>query len=158
MNTQTGIASLRNLGTGGATALCRNASNQISTCSSSLRYKTNIASYDSGLSLIMRLRPVTFNWRENNLFDFGLVAEDVAEIEPLLATFGIDGRVEGVKYDRLGVVLVNAVGEQQHQIEDQKRQIEAQAELIRRQQSELDELKSVVCSMNPSAEFCKRGR
>jgi type III secretory pathway lipoprotein EscJ len=39
-----------------------------------------------------------------------------------------DGQVEGVKYDRIGVVLINAVKEQQAQIEQQKEQLKRQQE------------------------------
>lgn len=133
---------------GGGTDICiRTSDRVISQCSSSIRYKDNIASFSSGLSLVKRLRPVTFNWKSDGTLDLGLVAEEVAEIEPLLATFA-DGRVEGVKYDRLGVVLLNAVKEQQTQIEAQAKQIE-------RQQSVIDNLKKLVCAQNPGAELCK---
>jgi type III secretory pathway lipoprotein EscJ len=40
----------------------------------------------------------------------------VAAIEPLLVTRNASGQVEGVKYDRVAVVLLNAVKEQQAQI------------------------------------------
>ncbi len=129
------------LGIGGSTQLCRNASNVISACSSSLRYKTNIAPFNSGLNVVNRLQPITFDWKTGGLRDLGLGAEDVAAIEPLLVTYNKDGQVEGVKYDRIGVVLVNAVKEQQAQIV--------------RQQQQLDALKKIVCLDHPGAEVCK---
>ena len=43
--------------------------------------------------------------------DVGFGAEDVAAIDPRLAVFNEAGEVEGVKYDRLTTVLVNAVKE-----------------------------------------------
>ncbi|MBK8466110.1 MAG: tail fiber domain-containing protein [Chloracidobacterium sp.] len=129
------------LGAAGATALCRNASNQIATCSSSMRYKANIDRFASGLSLINRLKPITFDWKDGGMHDLGLGAEDVAAIEPLLVTYNSKGEVEGVKYDRIGVVLVNAVKEQQKIIEDQQTQIDA--------------LIKLVCLTNKDAEVCK---
>jgi hypothetical protein len=51
------------------------------------------------------------------MHDFGLVAEEVASVEPMLVTHNKDGQVQGVKYERLGVVLINAIREQQTQIE-----------------------------------------
>ncbi|MBK7707294.1 MAG: carboxypeptidase regulatory-like domain-containing protein [Acidobacteria bacterium] len=59
-------------GAAGSTQLCRNASNEISTCSSSRRYKNNIVDFQPGLSIIDRLRPVTFNWNVSNQADMGL--------------------------------------------------------------------------------------
>jgi type III secretory pathway lipoprotein EscJ len=83
------------------------------------------------------------------------VAEDVAAVEPLLTSHNDKGEVEGVKYDRVGVVLVNAVKEQQQQIESQQEQIDQQKELIKRQQMEIDALKQFVCSQNPAAKLCQ---
>jgi hypothetical protein len=112
-----GQASFNTLGSGGSTTLCRNAQLLISTCSSSLRYKKEIAAFSGGLDLIRRLHPITFSWRADGTRDLGLGAEDVAKVEPLLVTHNDKGEIEGVKYDRLNVILINAVKEQQNQIE-----------------------------------------
>ena len=85
----------------------------------------------------------------------GLVAEEVEKVEPLLVTRDNKGEVEGVKYDRVGVVLVNAVKEQQAQIESQQKQIDGQKEIIKKQRADLDALKALVCLQNPSAVVCK---
>jgi hypothetical protein len=154
-----GTIRLDTLGVGGSTQLCHNGSNQISTCSSSARYKDNINSFSSGLSLIRQLRPVTFNWKDGGMADMGLVAEEVNAVEPLLTTTNASGQVEGVKYDRVGVVLVNAVKEQQAQIEAQAAQIELQRveiELLKEKAAEVDELKALVCGQRPRAGICKR--
>src|SRR6185369_11141620 len=106
------------------TSLCRNVNNEISTCSSSLRYKTNINTFSSGLDIVNRLRPITFDWRLGGMHDLGLGAEDVAAVNELLVIRNAEGQVEGVKYDRIGIVLLNAVKQQQTQIDDLKKQIE----------------------------------
>ena len=51
------------------------------------------------------------------------VAEEVAAVEPLLVTHNTRGEVEGVKYDRINVVLVNAIKEQQAQIDKLRRDL-----------------------------------
>ena len=129
------------LGSAGSTSLCRNASGQISTCSSSARYKQNISSWHSGLDLIHSLRPVTFNWKADNQGDLGLVAEEVASVEPLLVTRNDKGEVEGVKYDRISVVLINAIDQQQDEINSLKQQI--------------TELKGLICAGNKRNAICK---
>jgi hypothetical protein len=150
------------LGAAGATNLCRNANNEISTCSSSLRYKTNINSFGSGLNIINALNPITFNWKDGGMRDMGLVAEEVAAVEPLLTTTNDKGEIEGVKYDRVGVVLVNAVKEQQAQIESQQDQIRKQNEQIEKQKIQLQQqqgliegLIRVVCKNDAQADVCK---
>lgn len=125
-----GTARILNLGSGGSASLCRNGSGQISACSSSLRYKTNIADWRGGLSLVNRLRPVTFDWKDSRAHDLGLVAEEVAEAEPLLVTRNEKGEVEGVKYDRLSAVFINAFKEQQAQIERQQAEAKSQQSQI----------------------------
>jgi hypothetical protein len=99
------------LGAAGALPLCRNASNQIAACSSSLRYKDQVEAFTGGLDLVSRLGPISFTWKDGGARDVGFGAEDVAAIDPRLAVFNPDGTVEGVKYDRLTTVLVNAVKE-----------------------------------------------
>src|SRR5215813_10773004 len=132
---------LNELRGGGGSAVCRNSSNELSFCSSSMRYKSNIGQFSSGLNLIGHLHPITFDWKADGKHDFGLAAEDVEKIDPLLVTYNKDGQVEGVKYDRIGVVLINAVKEQQAQIEAQRKEVAA--------------LKKVVCLDHPEAEACK---
>ncbi len=143
-----GFLRVAQLGSTGVLSLCNNINDTISSCSSSIRYKENIRQFNSGLSLVSLLRPVSFNWKDGGMSDLGLVAEEVAALEPLLTTTNAKGEIEGVKYDRLGVVLVNAVKEQQTQIEDQRRTIDQ----LRQQ---VEGLRQLVCVANATAAICK---
>ena len=158
------------LGSGGLTQLCQNTSREIASCSSSIRYKSNVEDFHAGLDLIRKLRPVSFNWKGDGALDVGFVAEEVEKVEPLLTNANSNGEVEGVKYDRLGVVLVNATNEQQLQIDVQDRKIEShektiqkQTDTIKRQQKqidrqrkELEDIKKLVCLQNSDSDICKR--
>ena len=93
--------------------MCRNASNEIAACSSSLRYKSNVADLALGLDTIAQLRPVTFDWKDSGQADLGFVAEEVQQLTPLLTTLNAQGQIEGVKYDRITAVLVKGMQEQQ---------------------------------------------
>ena len=150
-----GIIRVGSLGAAGSTSLCRNANEQISTCSSSLRYKTNISPFLSGLNLITRLQPISFTWKDGAMRDLGLGAEDVEKVEPLLVTYNAKGEVEGVKYDRVAVVLLNAVREQQIQIQQYQQQAAQQQEQLRRQQQEIAVLKQWLCRTHPQAALCQ---
>jgi hypothetical protein len=138
---------INSLGSAGATTLCRNASNQIATCSSSLRYKTAVQTFTGGLNLVRRLRPITFNWRDGGTRDVGFGAEEVATVEPLLVTYNQDGLIEGVKYAQITTVLVNAVKEQQANIELLKEEIN-----VLRQQVVV--LKKLLCAQKQNPEMC----
>lgn len=106
------------------------ASRQLTQCASSLRYKHNVAAYRAGLAVVTRLRPITFDWNEGGRPDLGFGAEEVAGVEPLLVTRDEQGRTQGVRYDLISVALVNAVKEQQSQIERQQREIDELRRLL----------------------------
>jgi hypothetical protein len=129
------------LNVGGLPA-CIDGDNFLSFCASSRRYKTNIATFRSGLDLINRLRPVSFNWKKDGTVDMGLIAEEVAEVEPLLTTTDKNGQTQGVKYDRIGVVLINAVKEQQAEIETLK--------------NEIADLKALLCAKDTKNKICRK--
>jgi hypothetical protein len=108
----------------GGQALCWNSSNRVALCmASSLRYKTQIHSFLGGLDIVRRLRPITFTWKEDGARDLGLGAEEVARVEPLLTFRNKRGEIEGVKYNQVSAVLINAVKEQQQQIQELQRQL-----------------------------------
>jgi TolA-binding protein len=115
---------------------------------------------------VRRLRPIGFTWKQGGMRDIGFGAEDVEKIDPLLVTYNQQGQVEGVKYDRINVVLVNAMKEQQQQINAQQKQIrDLQVELKRRpelnqqlqqQQAQINSLRKLVCAVNPTPELCHK--
>ncbi|MBI1759828.1 MAG: tail fiber domain-containing protein [Acidobacteria bacterium] len=155
-----GFVTLNSIDTsfGGGVPLCWNLSlnNRIASCSSSsIRYKTNLAAFPSGMALVRQLRPVTFDWKANGQHDVGFVAEEVAEVNPLFVTYNQDGQVEGVKYDRLGTAFVNAFKEQQAQIESQTQHLHTLQNQLKQQQQQLDTLRKLVCQTNPQATACQ---
>ena len=107
-----------------AAAVCFNALGDLLQCgASSLRLKTNVKSFVTGLNLIRRLQPISFEWKDGSGYDIGLGAEDVAKVAPFLTLTNRDGEVAGVKYERLNILLINAINEQQQQIAQLKARI-----------------------------------
>ncbi len=100
------------------------------TSQSSLRYKTDLRPFLGGFNVINRLVPYNFAWKTGGIRELGLVAEDVAQIEPLLTFKNSKGEIEGVKYENLNVVFINAFKEQQRQIEELREQLKQQAQQI----------------------------
>jgi hypothetical protein len=134
------------LGVAGSTQLCRNASNQIAACSSSLRYKDNVNPLALGLATIARLRPVTFNWKDSGQADLGFVAEDVNQVTPLLTTINAQGQIEGVKYDRITAILVKGMQEQQAQIAELRKQNAEQLTQIHDLQAQVSQAQQGISS------------
>jgi hypothetical protein len=103
---------------------------QLGTVSSSRRYKEAIEPIGDMSGMLTKLRPVTFRYREP--FDegakpiqYGLIAEEVAEVLPDLAVFNDDGRPETVKYHLLPSFLLAGYQQQQRIIQAQAEQIAA---------------------------------
>lgn len=128
-----GTVNIGNIPGSGNAPLCTlsTSPNVIRFCSSSMRYKDHARPFTAGLSLIDKLRPIVFTWKENGASDIGLAAEDVAAVEPMLTFSNEKGEVEGVKYAQLNVFFVNAIKEQQAQIERQQAQIDKLTKLVR---------------------------
>lgn len=88
---------------------------------SSIQYKSNVMPNQSGLRVVEQLEAVNWDWKEQQgnikvkAPTVGFIAEDVAKVMPDLV-YSKDGKVEGINYDLIVVPLVNAVKEQQAQI------------------------------------------
>jgi hypothetical protein len=104
-----GKVKIDSFGSATSSTVCQ-LSGVLSSCSSSRRYKEDIRPASFGLREVLQMQPVTFKWKGRDEHDFGLVAEDIAKINPLFASYK-DGRVEGVKYAQLTAILANAVKE-----------------------------------------------
>jgi chromosome condensin MukBEF ATPase and DNA-binding subunit MukB len=104
------------------------------------------------------LRPLTFTWKQGGVRDVGLAAEEVAEVEPLLTFRNDKGEIEGVKYNQISVVLINAIKQQQEQIERYETRLAEQQERLDRQQNEIESLKRLVCASYPQADACTPSR
>jgi hypothetical protein len=76
---------------------------------SSKRYKKNIKDL-SDISWIYDLRPVDFEWKETGKKDWGLIAEEVLEVQPSIVGIA-DGVAEWVDYEKLTPILLKAIKE-----------------------------------------------
>lgn len=116
----------------GEEPLCRTLANFITRCkASSLRYKTNIKPYLGGLDVVDQLHPIAFTRIYSGKSEIGLAAEAVERVDPRLTYPNDEGRVEGIRYELLTTVLINAVKEQQSEIEALKTAVARLEELNR---------------------------
>lgn len=98
--------------------VCVDSNQRLVNCTpSSLRYKEDVRTLDSGLSLVRQLRPVRFAWKEGHTQDVGLIAEEVAKVDETFTVRNKDGVIDGVQYRKMISVLIRAVQEQQEQID-----------------------------------------
>ena len=96
---------------------------------SSRRYKENIKKLENPLKVIQSLEGVSYKWKNSGRNDFGFIAEDVGKILPGIVQWEINGKdATGIDYSRIISYLVEAVKEQQVQIEKLNQQLDLQDE------------------------------
>src|SRR5262249_10365676 len=121
--------------------------------SSSRRFKEDIQDMgDSSLGL-MRLRPVTFRYKNpfadgSKPIQYGLIAEEVEEVYPGLVARGADGQIETVKYQILPTMLLNEVQRQERTIQEQQHRLDEQQRTIEQQAGEIKQLKAKIASLS----------
>ena len=84
---------------------------------SDIRLKDNIQVIEDPLAKLVQIEGVSFNWKENNKPALGVIADQVQEILPELVT---EGDPKTVNYNGLIGLLIEAVKEQQIQINELK--------------------------------------
>jgi hypothetical protein len=117
------------------------------TQGSDARLKQGISTLSYGRSEVLRLRPVTWRWKDHpeRGQQLGLVAQEVESVLPELVSTTKDAeQIKGINYTGLLPVLVKSIQEQQARIEQQSRQLKKQQTQIERQQREIGELRQAV--------------
>ena len=97
-------------------------SGQLGTVSSSRRYKKDIQDMGRASAGLLDLRPVTFRYTQAftdgaTPTQYGLIAEEVAEIYPDVVVYNDAGQAETVQYRKVNAMLLNEVQRQHRQIE-----------------------------------------
>ncbi|MBN1600853.1 MAG: tail fiber domain-containing protein [Chitinispirillaceae bacterium] len=88
---------------------------------SDMRLKHAITPIDDPLSIVMNLRGVRFQWRRSGKDDVGLIAQEVKEVLPeIVETDDTPERLLSVDYARITAVLIEAMKQQQKQIDSLK--------------------------------------
>ena len=98
---------------------------QLGTMNSSRRFKEDIQDMGGASDGLMRLRPVTFRYQKpfadgSKPIQYGLIAEEVAEVYPDLVAHSADGQIETVKYQVLDSMLLNELQRQERVNREQK--------------------------------------
>jgi len=134
---------IRNITTGqnNAVPVVIDSNGQVGTMSSARRYKEDITDMGDATNGLMKLRPVTFRYKKpfddgSKPIQYGLIAEEVAEVYPDLVARSADGQIEAVKYQLLDSMLLNELQKQNATIAAQKEQIRAQEQRIAAQEQQ----------------------
>jgi Chaperone of endosialidase len=95
----------------GGAAVFVASNGKLGTATSSRRFKKDIADMDSASDALLALRPVTFRYKpeldQTGIQQFGLVAEEVAKVNPDLVVRDEKGEIYTVRYDAVNAMLLN---------------------------------------------------
>ena len=98
----------------------------IAYVSSDKRFKDNIKPISNPIEKIKQIGGYSFDWNDNQNIhigkDYGVIAQEIEEILPELVQTREDG-YKGVKYDRIVSLLIEAIKDQQKQIDELKKLI-----------------------------------
>ena len=98
----------------------------IAFMSSDKRLKDNIKPIEDPIGKIKQIGGYSFNWNDKQSIykgsDFGVIAQEIEKVLPSLVKDRDDG-YKGVKYDKIIPLLIEAIKDQQNQIDELKNQI-----------------------------------
>jgi len=107
----------------------------VGACISSERFKKDIDSMNKASEAIFSLKPVTFHYKNDktNIPQFGLIAEEVAKVNPALIAADKEGKPYSVRYQQINAMLLN-------EFLKEHRKNEKQEVTIARQQKQIEAL------------------
>jgi ATP/maltotriose-dependent transcriptional regulator MalT len=125
---------------------------------------------DNASETILALKPVIFHYKSDNTNtpQFGLIAEEVAEVNPELVIRDKEGKPYTVRYDAVNAMLLNeflkehrtvqemqaTIAKQQKDFQaiaaDQQKQIEATASALQKVSAQLEMEKSAPPTSSPT--------
>ena len=118
------IGNIRGVTTQNANALpvVIDGAGQLGTTPSSQRFKHDIKPMNKTSEAILALNPVTFHYKSDNTGtpQFGLIAEEVAEINPDLVVRDENGEIYTVRYDAVNAMLLNEFLKEHRKVEEQE--------------------------------------
>ena len=104
----------------------------LATSSTSQRFTTEIKPMDQISEAILCLKPVTFHYKTDNKGtpQFGLIAEEVADVNPDLVVRDEKGEIYTVRYDAVNAMLLNEFLKMYRKIDQQGRKVQDQQTII----------------------------
>jgi Chaperone of endosialidase len=142
------IAVISGIGVAGSAVVVSSAG-KLGIVVSSARYKRDIHDMGPTSSGLLKLRPVTFRYKNDpdGIRQYGLVAEEVARIYPELVSRGADGRIETVNYLTLISMLLNELKKQAAENQRQTAENQRRAAENQRQTNEITKLSALVAGV-----------
>ena len=101
---------------------------------------------DRASETILALKPVTFHYKSDstNTSQFGLIAEDVAKVNPDLAVHDADGKIYTVRYEAVNAMLLNEFLKEHRKVQEQEKRIDALTAQLKEQAAQIQKVSAQV--------------
>ena len=160
---RTFIGGISGVGVTNAAAVFVNEDGQLGTAPSSQRFKDEIKPMDKASEALLALNPITFRYNKEidpkRIAQFGLVAEDVARVNPDLVVRDKQGKPYTVRYEAVNAMLLNEFlkehrknEEQQATIAQLKSGLEALFATVKEQAAEIQKVTAHLEASKPAAQ------
>jgi hypothetical protein len=129
---------------------------QLGTINSSRRFKKDIKPIDQTSEAILALKPVTFHYknqdtkRAENTPQFGLIAEDVAEVNPDLVVRDADGKPFTVRYDAVNAMLLNEFHKEHRKVQQLEGTLASLVATVKEQAAQIQKVSAQLELSNPA--------
>jgi hypothetical protein len=125
---------------------------QLGTTASSRRFKNNIKPMEKSSEAILALKPVTFHYNNDktNTPQFGLVAEDVEQIDPDLIVRGPDRKPYTVRYDAVNAMLLNEFLKEHSTLQELKKEIATLTATVKEQAAQIQKVSAQLEVSKPA--------
>jgi hypothetical protein len=106
---------------------------QLGTLASAVRFKNEIRPMGQTSEIVLGLKPVSFHYKSDpkGTPQFGLIAEEVAQVDRDLVLRDHQGEIYSVRYEAVNAMLLNEFLKEHKRVEEQGRMIAQQQEEFR---------------------------
>src|SRR5437588_169773 len=140
-------------------AVVIDSTGHLGTKGSSERFKDAIKPMDEASEAIHALKPVTFHYKKDldpeGIPQFGLVAEEVAKVNPDLVARDDQGKIYTVRYDAVNAMLLNEFLKEHRTVQELKSNAAKQEATIAKQQTQIEALISGLQKVSDQLELSK---
>jgi Chaperone of endosialidase len=128
----------------GGTAVFINSNGRLGTATSSRRFKEEIKPMERASETLFALNPVTFRYKKGidpqGIPQFGLVAEDVAAVNPELVVRDKDGKPCSVRYEAVNAMLLNEFLKEHSTVQELKKEIATLTATVKQQAAQIQKV------------------
>jgi hypothetical protein len=153
-HTKTFIAGISGATASGGVAVFVNSSGQLGTMTSSERFKDEIKPMAKASEAILALKPVTFRYKKEidakGMPQFGLVAEEVAKVNPDLVARDRDGKPYAVRYEAVNAMLLNEFLKEHRTVQELKKEIAALTATVKEQAAQMQKVSAQIEASKPA--------